>query len=229
MTNKLPALSEEQLKPRQQVAFVPIGAKGLGDSNTRFGFITSIAPSGLSVYCRFWDPQGLKSFQEGGNVQIIQMLKGSVASEGRVSALLHPYVSVDQEVVNYTYRAIYVDSLRIASKFMEFCAKVLEVEVTPSTAAGVRGEPKAVTYQDLPNMYRLSFTPFGGWECASLTGQGYWKSPHYKKFLEELIRHVGEAPSDNDFLLLLRRLRFEYDQELIDIFHHVFKFEPPGG
>lgn len=155
-----------------------------------------------------------------------KMLLASGTSEGRLQILLHPHRAVDDRVVEYTYNVIYLDSLRIASKFMEFCANVFETPLTPSTIAGVRGEWKAATWQDLPGNIRISFMPTHGWEISSLVGSGYWKKPQYDAFLYELLDRLGEPPTPDAYLMLLKRLRDEPDQEIVELVHHLFKFQP---
>ena len=224
-TNKRPpGLKEEQLVPMQQVMFIPVNGSGFAsDPLTKYGMITSVSPSGFTVYCRFWpstiDYEGLTPLS----------LALQTKSQGCLPALLHPVKLLDQTLVAKAFKLIYHDSIRISSKIMAFLAKMQGEPLSASVEAGIRGERKVVSFQNLSNRIRISFTPSGGWEIVELLDGVNWKKQKFESYLNEIAIEVGADYNEEAYVALLNALPDENDQDALTLFRHMFKFEPIGS
>jgi hypothetical protein len=221
MATKHPPLKEEQLVPMQQVIFVPVNGSGrVDDPLTKHGMITSVSPSGFTVYCRFW-PHSIYS-EDLTPLSLALQTK----SQGCLPALLHPAKSLNQTLVAKAFKLIYYDSIRISSKIMAFLAKMQGEPLSASVEAGIRGERKVVSFQDLNNRIRISFTPSGGWEIIELSDGVNWKARKFESFLNEIAIELGAGANDEAYLALLNSLPGETDPDPVTLFYNMFKFEP---
>lgn len=228
MVSRLRSLKEEELRPLQQVVFVPYQAKGdLEHESVKFGFITSVAPSGLTIYCRFWKRDSLKAMQASVEVSELEMLENPTHGDGKSHNQLFQYQSIEQEKVQLMYNRIYRDSMVIASKFLKYCASVLDTPLTPSVQAGVRGEMKHVTFQDF-RTGRISFVPSYGWEALELSTGVYWRSDRYNQFLQEVLVAAGEPIGEDAYWTILRSITIDGDKDATNFFYNTYKFKRGG-